>query len=193
MSGYQKGWIERRVRKLIPLSYWWLLAIRGGIALLFGSAIAAWPHQTPPVFGSLFGMATLLDGGIVVINARQERRLSSSSWLLLRVEGSIGIILGTLLCASPGMNATIVRYSIAGWTIIKGSIEARVVVSLRPILPMVWTQAFAGIVSLQCGLLLILLPGAEMASLAWCIGVYLLVTGILLLIRAFRFWKMRSE
>ena len=47
--------------------------------------------------------------------------------------------------------------------------------------------ALAGILSVLFGVILAALPGVGLLSLVWLIGIYALVFGILLIIRAFQF------
>ena len=50
-----------------------------------------------------------------------------------------------------------------------------------------WMLALAGVLSVLLGVLLAILPGVGLLSLVWLIGIYALVFGILLIIRAFQF------
>ncbi len=42
--------------------YWWTLAIRGAIAVVFGLAALIWPHITLRVLVWLFGFYAVVDG-----------------------------------------------------------------------------------------------------------------------------------
>jgi uncharacterized membrane protein HdeD (DUF308 family) len=41
---------------------WWLLALRGALAILFGALAILWPVQTIVVLALLFGAYMLIDG-----------------------------------------------------------------------------------------------------------------------------------
>jgi uncharacterized membrane protein HdeD (DUF308 family) len=47
--------------------YWWLMAIRGLLAVLFGLAALVWPRLTLFVLVILFGAYALVDGVMAVI------------------------------------------------------------------------------------------------------------------------------
>lgn len=48
-------------------------------------------------------------------------------------------------------------------------------------------MALAGVLSVLFGVLLAILPGVGLLSLVWLIGIYALVFGVVLIIRAFQF------
>ncbi len=48
-------------------------------------------------------------------------------------------------------------------------------------------MALAGVLSVLFGMLLAILPGVGLLSLVWLIGIYALVFGVVLIIRAFQF------
>jgi uncharacterized membrane protein HdeD (DUF308 family) len=55
-----------------------------------------------------------------------------------------------------------------------------------------WTLALAGVLSVLLGLVLAFLPGPGLLGLAWVIGVYAIIFGILLIVRAFQFRSAAS-
>src|SRR6266581_164653 len=77
----------------VSRNYWWILAIRGLLAVLFGLAAFVWPGLTLLVLVLLFGAYALVDGVIAVVVSLQERRVFARWWVLL-LEGLVGIAAG---------------------------------------------------------------------------------------------------
>lgn len=170
----------------VSRNYWWLLAIRGLLAVLFGIAAIVWPGLTLLVLVLLFGAYALLDGVTAVVVAFQERKIFSRWWVLL-IAGLVGIIVGLIAFFWPAITALALLYVIAAWAIVTGVLE--IAAAFSGVLPMTleWTLGLAGVLSIVLGVLLAIRPAAGLLSLVWLIGVYALVTGVLRIIRAFQF------
>ncbi|MBV9691797.1 MAG: HdeD family acid-resistance protein [Ktedonobacteraceae bacterium] len=166
--------------------YWWLLVIRGLVAVLFGLAAIVWPGLTLLVLVILFGAYALVDGVVAVIVALQERSIFRRWWVLL-VEGLVGVAIGVITFFWPAITALVLLYLIAVWAIVTGIFELAAAFSGRVPVATEWTLALAGILSVLLGVLLAALPRAGLLSLVWLIGAYAIVFGVLLIIRAFQF------
>ena len=166
--------------------YWWIMGIRGLLAVLFGLAAIVLPGLTLLVLVLLFGAYALVDGVIAVIVSLQERQIFAQWWVLL-IEGLVGIAAGVLTFFWPAITALVLLYVIAFWAIVTGIFEIVAAFWGRLHFAYEWTLALAGILSVVLGVLLIIRPGAGLLSLVWLIGVYALAFGVLLIIRAFQF------
>src|SRR5204863_8804129 len=80
---------------------WWLLALRGVRAILFGLFAFAFPGQTLVTLMYIFGFYAVFDG-VVAIAAGVRGK---SGWLLLH--GVLGIAAGIMTFAWPGLTALI--------------------------------------------------------------------------------------
>jgi uncharacterized membrane protein HdeD (DUF308 family) len=166
--------------------YWWLMAIRGLLAVLFGLAAIVWPRLTLFVLVILFGAYALVDGVVAVIVSFQERKNVRQWWVVL-LGGIAGIIVGVLTFVWPGITALVLLYLIAAWAIVTGILEIAAAFSRRLPIAHEWTLVLAGILSVLFGVLLAILPGVGLLSLVWLIGIYALAFGVVLIIRAFQF------
>ena len=78
---------------------WWMLFLRGMLAVLFGLAALFWPGKTLFVLILLFGAYTLVDGVFAIVGGIMD---SSRRWLLL-IEGALGMVAGLILLVNPGL------------------------------------------------------------------------------------------
>jgi len=166
--------------------YWWMLLIRGVVAVLFGLAAIVWPGLTALVLVYLFGAFALIDGIVAVVVSLQERAVVPRWWVLL-IEGIVGILIGVLTFFSPIVTALVLLYLIATWAILTGILEIGAAFLMSRALGLEWTLAIAGILSIILGILLAIQPVSGILAVVWIIGVYAIVFGVLLIIRSFQF------
>lgn len=164
---------------------WWLLGIRGVIAVLFGLIALFLPLLTLFVLVIFFGVYFLVDGAMAVVAAIQGRK-NFRLWGLLLLEGLAGIVIGIMTFFWPGMTALILLYFVAAWAIVTGIFEVVTAFSGRRRISHEWTIALAGVVSILLGIFLFARPVAGLLALVWGIGIYAIVFGILLIVRAFQ-------
>jgi len=164
---------------------WWVLAIRGVAAILFGIGAFVWPGITLAVLVLLFGAYALVDGIFAVIAGISVRKEQERWWMML-LSGLAGIVIGIVTFLSPGITALVLLYFIAAWSIVTGAFEIAAAIRLRKEIEGEWLLALAGLASLIFGILLVVLPGPGALALIWLIGVYALLYGILMLALAFR-------
>src|SRR5438270_6837680 len=169
---------------------WWLLALRGLIAVLFGLLAFIWPGVTLLTLIWLFGAFALMNGFLsLVLAAKTPKGYPKLGSLILG--GLLGILAGLLAFIMPGITALGLLILIAAWAIATGIMELVAAVKLRKIISNEWLLVLAGIASVVFGVLLLFQPAAGALALIWLIGAWAFVFGILLMILAFRMrnWK----
>jgi uncharacterized membrane protein HdeD (DUF308 family) len=173
---------------------WWILAIRGVAAILFGIAAFAWPEITLTVLVLLFAAYALVDGIFSVIAAFKDRKEHGQWWILL-MEGLIGIAVGIVVGGWPRITALVLLYLIVGWAIATGILEIVVAFLLRKEIEGEWLLALSGILSILLGVVLGARPSAGALAIVWLIAAYAVALGVLLIILAFRLrgWQKRFE
>ncbi len=164
---------------------WWLLALRGGLAVLFGIIAIVWPDITLGVLVILFGAYALVDGAFTIASAIR-RAGDVPRWWVLLIEGAIGIAAGIIAWVWPGLTALALLYIIAFWAIFTGTLEVLAAVRLRHELEGEWLLALAGLLSILFGALLIAFPGAGAIAVVWIIGAYAIAFGIVIIALALR-------
>jgi uncharacterized membrane protein HdeD (DUF308 family) len=169
---------------------WWLLALRGLLAVLFGVLAFVWPGVTLITLVWLFGAFALLNGILsLVLAAKAPKGFPKVGSLILG--GLLGILAGLLAFVMPGITALGLLILIAAWAIMTGVMDLVAAVRLRKIITNEWLLILAGIASVAFGNLLLFQPAVGALALIWWIGAWAIVLGILLMIVAFRLrnWK----
>ena len=176
---------------LVLARNWWMLALRGVLAIIFGLAAFLWPGLTLTVLVLLFGAYALVDGVFAVI-AGVRRYGERERWWALVLEGLAGIVIGVLTFLWPGITAFALLYLIAAWAILTGVLEIAAAIRLRREIEGEWLLGLSGVASVIFGVLLMILPGPGALALIWLIGAYAIVFGVLLLVLAFRLRSLRE-
>jgi uncharacterized membrane protein HdeD (DUF308 family) len=168
--------------------YWWALALRGVLAVLFGLLTFFIPGITLLALVLLFGVYALLDGIFDIISAIRSRR---HHWAFL-LEGIVGIIVGILTLMWPRITGLVLLYLIGFWAIFTGVLEIVAGFGLRQVIANELLLILMGVISLLFGLFIIIFPGAGALAIAFWIGAYALVFGIMLIALAFRLRSFRK-
>ncbi len=165
--------------------YWWMILIRGILAILFGILVFVWPGITLLSLVFVFGFYALADGIANIVTAIGGRREQEHWWLLLLL-GLAGVALGVLTFLNPGITALALLFFIAIWAIVTGGLQIVAAIRLRKEIEGEFWLALAGAASVGLGVLLIARPGAGALAVLWIIGAYALAFGVILLILAFK-------
>jgi uncharacterized membrane protein HdeD (DUF308 family) len=162
--------------------YWWTVALRGLLAVLFGLLAIFMPGKTLLVLVLLFGAYAFLDGIFDLVSGVRSPR---HNWAFL-LEGIVGIIAGVVTFVWPGITAMVLLYLIAFWAILTGVFEIVSGIRLRTAIANEKWLVLTGILSLLFGILIIIFPGAGALAIAFWMGAYALIFGIMLIALAFR-------
>src|SRR5512139_1627084 len=108
---------------------WWLVVLRGVLAILFGVMAFVWPAITWLTLIIMFGVYAIVDG-IVAIVTGLTRTKDSRRWWVFLLEGLLGIAAGIVALVFPGLATLVLIYIIASWAIITGILEIAAAVRL---------------------------------------------------------------
>ncbi len=163
---------------------WWLLLIRGIVSILFGVAAIVWPGPTVAALILLLGAWFAADGVVSVIGAIMHRNVDRG-WLLLLLEGVIGIIAGIGVFLFPGLTAVVLLYLFAAWSIITGVLEIIAGIRLRNT-EGAWMLIVGGILSIGIGVFAFISPGATALSLLTVMGIFAIAFGVAMIVLGYR-------
>jgi len=172
--------------------YWWLVALRGAAAVLFGVACILWPGLSLLVLVLLFGAYALVDG-IFAIGAAIATGGRHGRWWGLLIEGIVGVGAGILTFVFPGITAFALLILIAAWAIVTGVLEVVAAIRLRQEMGNEVLLVLSGIASVLFGAILFAAPTAGALAVVWLIGAYSLIAGLLLLVLGFKLRGMRQQ
>lgn len=164
---------------------WWLVVLRGALAVAFGVIALFWPGAALGALVLLFGAYALTDGAFAVVSAfRAAGR--GMRWWPFALEGVIGVLAGLAALLFPGGAALALVTLLAVWAIMTGVLEIVAAVRLRREIENEWLLGLAGVLSLAFGVIVLFMPAAGAVAIAWTVGAYALLFGISLIVLGFR-------
>jgi uncharacterized membrane protein HdeD (DUF308 family) len=182
---------------LLPLSgllakNWWVLLLRGIVAILFGILAFSHPLITMAGLILLFGIYALVDGGFSVIGALTGWRHREDRWLLL-LEGLVGLWVGFITLKTPAITAVGLIFFIAIWALATGVLKIVGAIRLRREVPGEFWLALSGIASVMFACLVMLRPAAGALGMIWLIGWFAVLGGASLVVLSFKMRSLRGR
>ncbi|MDQ1921738.1 HdeD family acid-resistance protein [Massilia pseudoviolaceinigra] len=163
------------------LRNWWLLAARGAIAIVFGVLAIAWPAVTLLTLAALFAAFALLGGAVWMFGAVRNRR-NDSHWWMLMVFGLVSLAVGVLATFNPAITLLTLILLMGANALVSGVLDIVIAICVRKFIRGEWLLLLSGVASIVFGLIALLFPlGAGAVMLATFIGVYALMSGVLLM------------
>lgn len=175
------------------------LALRGGVALLFGLLALLWPGVTLVALALLFAAYLFVDGAAMMAAAiarhpwREEPR-----WQYL-LAGLAGVLIAFMTLLWPQITALTFVILAGAWAVVTGLLEMVVAVTglleaagsprLHQALIGESLFALAGMASVVVGILILMRPDAGAVALATVLGAFALIVGVVLVAAA---WQLRK-
>jgi len=159
---------------------WWMTALRGAVALVFGLTVFFWQDPGAAMLAVAFGVFALVDGLVLGAVAIVGRHALEQWWVVL-VEGVVGVVVGLVALAWPGLGGLGLLSLLAAWAVVTGVFEIEAGVRLRRLAGSDASLFLAGGLSLLVGIALIAVPKDDPLEIAWAIGLFGMVFGSLLL------------
>ncbi|HTO62374.1 MAG TPA: HdeD family acid-resistance protein [Bradyrhizobium sp.] len=171
---------------------WWVLLLRGLVTIAFGVLILFQPGVSLVTLVLLFGAFSMADGVLGVWGAIAGRKKNEDWWALL-LWGLVGIGVGILTFAAPGVTTIALLFYIAIWAIATGVLQIVAAIRLRKEIQGEWLLILAGLASVVFGVLLMAQPGSGALALLWLIAGYAVAFGVILVILALKAHRFGFE
>lgn len=165
--------------------YWWLFLIRGLLGIALGVFALIFPAATLWAFLLLIGAYLLVDGIATIAKAIQIFR-SDRQWWVLLLEGILGVVVGILIFALPGISLVTLALLVGYWAFITGVLALVSAFRLRTHVKGEWLYLVFAVVSILFGLYVIVVPAAGLIYITLMISIYGFVAGITMIGLAFR-------
>jgi uncharacterized membrane protein HdeD (DUF308 family) len=151
---------------------WWVYAIRGVAAILFGIMALIWPGPTLAVLVLLFGAYAFVDGVAMLIALARGDVLARRHKWVTGLMGVLGIVAAIVTLVWPGMTALTLLYVVALWAITTGILQIVAAIEFRREIDGEFFVILGGILSIVFGGLLVAFPGTGLLSLVWLAGIW---------------------
>jgi uncharacterized membrane protein HdeD (DUF308 family) len=174
--------------------YWWVVLIRGILAILFGILLFVMPGLTVASLVIVFGAYALVDGLFAIFYSISGRN-TDKEWGMHLIEGILGVAFGLLVLTWPEL-ATIATgitllVMIAVWAIVTGALQVISAIQLRKEIDNEIWLGLGGLISIVFGVILLRFPITGILAILWLIAGYSIAFGVLFIMLAFRLRNMR--
>ena len=170
---------------------WWIVALRGVLAILLGIAAFVLPGATMLALVTVFAAFAILDGVFGIVQAiRGARR--RERWGLLLLNGLLAIVIGVATIVWPDITVLAFVLMIAAWALASGALMLATALDLKTSHGR-WLLVFGALISIAYGALLFISPLVGALVLTWWVGAHALVLGVTLIGLAFKLRKHRGE
>lgn len=164
--------VERR----FIAEYWWILTLRGILAILFGIAAVFWPGLTILTLLYLFSAYVLVSGIVNIING-VGGVTKRATWFLTLILGLAELGVGVYLLRHPHVTFATFILLIGFMLIVRGVFEGVSAFSDNVNATNRVLMIFASIVAVLAGILLLFQPESAGVAFVWILGLYALIIG----------------
>jgi len=168
---------------------WWALLLRGLLGLAVGVLIFVRPLDSVAAFALVIAWWALFSGFVNVVHAIELQRVMNHWWVLL-LSGVVGIGFGiAALVYYPTLSLTFAVVWVSWWLLFTGILGIYgALMEKRMGVHWGWTMAF-GVLSVVASAFALLAPPVTLAAIMGLIAGFAVVSGVALLMGAF---KLRS-
>jgi uncharacterized membrane protein HdeD (DUF308 family) len=169
--------------------FWWLLLLRGVLAILFGICAIAWPGLTIVTLVMLFAAYAFVDGVFDVVHVIGHHK-EIENWGLVLIEGLFGILFGVLTFMTPALTTlvggVIIAFYIAAWAIVTGAMRIVMAVRLRKEIEGEWLLGLSGAVSILFGVVIMARPTVGVLAMLYVVAAWAILLGVILIALAIK-------
>lgn len=166
------------------INRWWILAIRGAAAVVFGLLAVLTPQLALGYLVSLFGVFALADG-LFSMGAGV-----ALNWLTLFAEGIVAAAIALVVFVMPVTARVLIVEFIVAWALVTGVLELVGAYELRKVVSRAitkgeWLLGAEGLLTIGLGVLAAMLAASEVTTFMRTVGTYAMVSGVLFVAFAF--------
>ena len=171
---------------------WWILVLRGVLAILLGVLALANPGTTAATLVLWIAIFLIIDGALALLTTIARWKEHEDKWLHV-AEGVLSILLGILILNAPEMTLFLVVLYAAVWSIMAGITRIAMAIQLRKEIEGETWLALSGLLSIVFGILVIAQPGIGLATIMWMLGLFLVLAGVVLIALGLKVKKLAGK
>jgi uncharacterized membrane protein HdeD (DUF308 family) len=171
---------------------WWMLVVRGALAVVFGLLAIMWPEITILALVLLWGAYAVVDGATSIMLGLSSRGAPAEHRWLYGLLGVLGIAIGVITFVWPQITTLALLVIIAVWALVAGVLQIVAAIRLRKVIDNEWFLGLSGAVCVILGVLLIVQPATGAVGLVVAIATFAIVWGLALILFGLRLRSVRN-
>jgi uncharacterized membrane protein HdeD (DUF308 family) len=168
---------------------WSMWIVRGLASVVFGVLTILQPGASIAAIVFVYGLYALVDGALLLGFA--FRHDGQKAPYVIR--GLISIAAGLVAFLLPGPTALAFYVLIGAWAVTAGAAELAIAIAIRKDGFRVSGLVVAGLLSLACGVALLVLPVAGVVALISVIAAYAVINGVALVVAGMRIRSLTKQ
>lgn len=186
-----RGSDPRDVLAGIGGSWGWVLFF-GILTLLLGILTVSWPGRTLVIVAVLLGIQLIVGGIFRFVAAFAGGDEGAGTRVLIALIGVLSFIVGLYLVRHVLITILSVALILGIFWIVHGSVELFTAISHKG-MPGRGLTVFTGILSVIAGIVVLIYPGISLLALAWVLGIWLIVYGVIEVVLSFQLRKLKTQ
>jgi uncharacterized membrane protein HdeD (DUF308 family) len=158
--------------------------VSGGLSIALGLVALIWPSVTAEFLALLVGVFLVAEA---LFSFLARRRDALFTWTAV-AQGFVGLFVALFLVIMPGTALRVLVMMIAVWIVVRAGVQLWTAVQFRNLTGVPMFVGLFGGISLLVGILLISRPEAGIIAFSWLIGIYAIISGVLILM-----WGLRTS
>jgi uncharacterized membrane protein HdeD (DUF308 family) len=169
---------------------WWLITVRGVLAILFGLLALLSPMIVIFSLLTFFSFFVILSGFFIITLAFLGE--TDNRWLRV-FEGLVFIIAGVIILMNPVFAVGGLMIFVAAWAVVSGIMQILGAIRLRKVINNEWLMILNGVISILFGIVLAanLIDGA--AVLTMFFGAFAVLSGIFSVMLSFKIKNYKTS
>jgi uncharacterized membrane protein HdeD (DUF308 family) len=164
---------------------WWLWLVRGILAIIVGILFLTRPGSSMVALAMVIGAYFLIDGVISLFHGFGKQPEGQSRWGLI-IWGVIAILAGLSLLGNPILGGMSLVLVMGVWAILFGAMEIFTGIKYREEMSGEFWLILGGVAAIIFGFLVLRQPIEGVAATAMLLGIWSLISGVVLLALSFR-------
>lgn len=161
----------------------WALAF-GVLTAVLGILLVVWPHISLLFAATFFGIQLIISAIFRFIWAFTPPETRGSARVLMVIVAILSLIAGLILLRDPVMAVILLGIVLGVYWITTGILDVFTAIGYRE-LPRRWLVALMGLLAIVAGIIVMASPVRSLLFLAWVLGIWLIVFGLMTIVRAF--------
>jgi uncharacterized membrane protein HdeD (DUF308 family) len=170
---------------------WWLVMLRGVLAVIFGTIALIVPVATMLALLLIFAAYMLADGVLAIVSAVRNAR-KGERWGFMIFQGVLGIAVAAVTVVWPGITLIAYVLLVAAWALVSGTLMIAGAPRLNEEYGR-WWLVIGGILAIVWGVLLIIAPLIGALVMTWWLGIWAIIFGVTLIAVGFRLRSHQRE
>lgn len=161
----------------------WALGF-GVLTVILGILLVVWPHISLLVAAIFFGIQLIISAIFRFVWAFTAPGEHGWARALMVIVAILSLIAGLILLRDPVMAVFLLGIVLGIYWITTGILDVMTAIGYRE-LPRRWLVALMGLLAIVAGIIVMANPVTSLLFLAWVLGIWLIVFGIITIVRAF--------